>query len=274
MSADPTPEQAELIEAEAYESMMRVAETAGIPGFRAVRSRSGLALVAPGLKKILVFNRVLALGVSEPASEDYIDELAALYAPHELPWAVELSPHACPELIPQWLRDRRIRRGAPSAVLVRSTHDIPEVTTDLEIRPWQPEDNDAGAALAAQTFSVPEEVTALLAALPHAPRWRQWLVLDAGKVVATGLLYLGEGLAWTGWAATQPEYRGLGLHGAIVSARIQDAAQHGCSWVVSDTAIGTEAKPDPSYRNHLRKGFRVVHERHSYLAVPGVVKAA
>ncbi|WP_018866626.1 MULTISPECIES: GNAT family N-acetyltransferase [unclassified Thioalkalivibrio] len=273
MNAEPTPEQAELIEAEAYESMMRVAETAGIPGFRAVRSRSGLALVAPGLKKILVFNRVLALGVAEPASEDYIDELAALYAPHELPWAVELSPHARPEPIPQWLRDRRIRRGAPSAVLVRSTHDVPEVTTDLEIRPWQPEDNDAGAALAAQTFSVPEEVTALLAALPYSPKWRQWLALDEGKVVATGLVYLGDGVAWTGWAATHPDYRGRGLHGALVSARLRDASLHGCTSVITDTAVGTADKPDQSYKNHLRKGFEVSHLRHTYLAVPGVVTA-
>ncbi|WP_019594985.1 GNAT family N-acetyltransferase [Thioalkalivibrio sp. ALM2T] len=274
MTEDPSSAQAELVEAEAYESMMQLAESAGIPGFRVVRSGTHVALIAPGLKKMLVFNRVLGLGVSGPATEGHIDELAALYAEHDLPWAIELSPYARPESVLQWLRDRRIRRGAASAVLMRASSDVPEGKSDLEIRPWRPEDEDAGAALAVDAFSVPQEARALLTELPRSPKWRQWLALDDGTVVATGLLYLGDGVAWAGWEATRPDYRGRGLHGALISACLRDASLHGCTSVITDTAVGTPDRPDPSYQNHLRKGFEVLHLRHTYLAVPGVVAPA
>lgn len=271
MKANAMSEQAERIEADAYESMTKVAEQAGIPGFRSFRTHAGLALLAPSLKNTIVFNRFLCLGVDSPATESQLDQLIEFYAEHGIPWSVELAAVAQPESVRNWLRERRIRRSSAAAVLASSTHDSTDAQSDLEIRCWRPEDGAAAAELAVDVFGVPEETRALLAELPHAPDWRQWLAIDGDAIAAAGLLYVGDGLGWTGWAATRPEYRGRGLHGALIQARLRDAAKHGCQWVFTDTATGTATRPDTSYKNHLRRGFQVLHARYSCLAIPGIV---
>ena len=255
-------------EAAAYRSLVAAAERTGQQGFRSQHIGGACALLAPSLPRMVLLNRVIGLGVSEPATEDQVAELAQLYTETNVAWGVESSPSARPETLPGWLKAKRLRKGPASAMFLRRCKAIPEAETDLQIRPWRPTDGDSGAMLAAEVFKVPQEVERILAQLPRQPHWRQWLAFDGDTPVATSLLFINGDVAWAGWAATRPSYRGRGLHSALVAAWLRDAADHGCEWVTTDTAIGTPEKPDPSYRNHIRLGFQSVHVRHTHVAVP------
>ena len=268
MSSSEHRERVEQNEAAAYETLVAAAEHAGQAGFRSRRIGGACALLAPSLTRMVLLNRVIGLGVGEPATEDQVAGLAELYAGTNVAWGVELSPSARPEALAGWLKAKRLRKGPASAMFIRPCSALPEARTDLQIRAWRPTDGDAGATLAAEVFQVPPEVRLILAQLPRQPHWRQWLAFDGDTPVATSLLFIHGDAAWAGWAATRPSYRGRGLHTALVSARLRDAADHGCRWVTTDTAIGTSEKPDPSYRNHLRLGFEVVHVRHTHVAAP------
>jgi GNAT superfamily N-acetyltransferase len=224
--------------------------------------------MSPTVRTPPILNRVIGLSVATPADEAQLDAIAALYEQHGLPWALELSPAAAPPELFDWLKARRIRRTQATAMLYRACEEAPTAHTDLEVRLWQPDDGDVGARLAAEIFRVPDPVREILALLPHDARWRQWLALDNGKVVATSLLYLGEGVAWSGWGATLTTHRGMGIHGALLAARVKDARKHGCMWLTSETAAGTETMPDQSHRNLTRLGFRVAYLRHTFLSLP------
>ncbi|MGL1832968.1 GNAT family N-acetyltransferase [Rhodocyclaceae bacterium SMB388] len=254
-------------EASAYRSLVDIAREAGLEHCHYATIGGATAIVSPTVRTPPILNRVIGLGLAAPADEAQLDAIAALYEQHGLPWALELSPAASPPELLDWLKARRIRRTQATAMLYRACDDPPEPRTSLEIRPWRPEDGDTGAQLAADVFQVPDPVREILALLPHDSRWRQWLALDNGQVVATSLLYLGDEVAWSGWGATQPTHRGMGIHGALLAARLKNAREHGCSWLTSETAVGTTDTPDQSHRNLTRLGFQVASLRHTFLGM-------
>lgn len=73
-------ELVELNETAAYESLVAEAETTGQMDFRSERISGGCALLAPALARMVLLNRVIDLGVGEPATEDQVADLAELYA--------------------------------------------------------------------------------------------------------------------------------------------------------------------------------------------------
>lgn len=281
---DDVAQRVELSERDAYAAFAEAAQAAGHDDLLTLRRGNALALALPAARGTLVLNRVLCLGLTTAqeqtaegatdgaASEADLDALADFYRAHRLPWGLEYGPAQQPAALKDWLRQRRIRRTQASTLLIRRCDTpLPAPASDctLTIRRWQPEDADAGARLAADVFGLPEPFIPLLASLNRHPRWRQWLALEDGRVVATSLLYLGDDMAWIGWGATLDGYRGRGIHPALLAARLQDAAAHGCRWLSSETASGTPAQPDPSLRNLVRMGFTPVHQRHTHVCVGG-----
>ena len=266
---------AESSEIQAYQDLCRQRGKTGIPAdIRVKPVGSGIALQSPLSGRSVVLNRVLGWGVGQPARRTELDQLAQAYAAIGKPWGVELSPDAQPPEIKDWLRTHRARRTLATAVWcfacdTTTLPGTPRLDNRLDVRPWSPNDGDDWTELLTSVFGVDPGVGALLATLPRSPAWRCWLAMDEHQVAGAGLLFMGDaGLGWVGWGATHPDYRGLGLHKALMVARLHDAADHGCRLVTSETAVGTTARPDPSYRNLERLGFAPVHTRYTYIAMP------
>ena len=235
---------------------------------------SGIALQSRLSGRSVVLNRVLGWGMDRPARQSELDSAAKAYTAIGKPWGVELSPCAEPPEITDWLRTHRARRALATAVWCFACDTAPLPKTlrldkSLHVRPWTPSDGAGWTELLTRVFGVDPRVGELLATLPRSPAWRCWLAMHGHQVAGAGLLFLGEaGLGWVGWGATHPDYRGLGLHKAIMVARLLDAADHGCRLVTSETAVGTAARPVPSYRNLERLSFKSVHVRHTHIAMP------
>lgn len=259
---------ADFSEAHAYEALVECAAAVGDPTFDTVRIGSAVALRSRSVRSSVLFNRVIGLGLSEEATEQMLDEAAALYGADKIPWGVELSPAARPLELPDWLRKRRMRRGLATALLIRSCSDVPEVKTDLRIGRVGPEFGTVVAGIAALIFRVAPEVKALLEAAATQPGYRQWLAFDGNEPVGSCLSYVRDGTVWSGWDATLPSHRGRGVHAAFLVARMRDAAEAGCEWCTAETALGTPEDPDPSLRNFRRMGFKLAYERHTYIALP------
>jgi GNAT superfamily N-acetyltransferase len=72
-------------------------------------------------------------------------------------------------------------------------------------------------------------------------------------------------VAWLGWGGTLPSYRGRGAQSAMLAARIEAARHLGCRRLVVETGPDSAEKPNPSYRNVERAGFRVAYLRENWV---------
>ncbi|WP_180542296.1 GNAT family N-acetyltransferase [Nevskia soli] len=77
-----------------------------------------------------------------------------------------------------------------------------------------------------------------------------------GQPGAAGALWIHEGVALFGGAATIPEMRRRGLQGALLQERMRYAAEQGCDLAMMVAEAGSE-----SQRNTERKGFQIAYTR-------------
>src|SRR5689334_4915435 len=85
-----------------------------------------------------LFNRVLGLGLTEPATESMLDAVVALYAPTGNRFMVQVSPAARPAALPAWLEARGFKRRDNWAKCYRDTAPPPTIPTDLRIEQIEP----------------------------------------------------------------------------------------------------------------------------------------
>lgn len=264
-------ELVELSEAHAYASLARphadFAKSAGGPHSFTVGSAVGV--VAAAAPSSLNLNRVIGLGVREPCDEAMLDSIAETYRTAAVAYAIEMSPLARPAELPQWLRQRRLRRLLPTRMYWRSTADLPTHDSGLSVRTAaEVEEVEWLARLCCQVFRMPAATEAILAATQRDCRWTAWLVRQGQVAIGGGLCFVDEGIAWLGWDATLPEHRGRGAHRDLIVARALAARQRGCRYITAETATHTPARPDPSARNYEKLGFLLAYERHTYASIP------
>lgn len=201
-----------------------------------------------------MLNRVVGLGVEQPATEEVLD--AAL---DELAFArtlyVGLHPAARPPQLVDWLRARGFEPGWGWMLFTRGAGDPPRVASDLEVKEVAPGDGAAFARVVRRAYGLPAAVEPWLGGLPSAPGWSVWVGLDRGEAVAAGALFVADGAGYLSLAGTLPEHRGHGGQGALFAARIRKARELGCDLLVTETGERIPDRPSSSYRNVLRFGF-------------------
>jgi hypothetical protein len=257
----------ELSEARAWSDLYRCATPAAVDvcGLDVHSSGSVDAVVAAGID-ILAFNRVIGLGVAEPAGEATVDEIVGLYRrAGARRFFVQLSPGAMPARIPGWLESRGFRHHNNWVKLYRPVADPPTSRSGLRVERIGPGHADAFGAIAASCFGWPAFVGPWVACLVGKPHWSHYLAFDGDDPVATAAMRVVGNCGWIDFAATLPEYRGRGAQNALLDRRIRDAAGLGLTHLVVETAEPTPDRPAPSYRNAVRSGFRVAYIRPNYL---------
>jgi len=257
----------EFSEARAYASLMQAAPPAFRleHGLRSVSIGSAVAVVAESVTNTLNMNRVIGLGVAEPATESMLDEIAMLYAPSQLSFGIEIGPYARPGELVTWLRKRGLRRAMPTAIHYRAAEPIDVAQKVISVVRADGSQRQTVADICCAVFRMPDVAHTLLAGTADLPGWRQWLVYRDGHAIAAGLSFVHDDVAWLGWDATLPEFRGYGAQSALIAHRVNDSACAGCRYVTTETAPNTSESVDPSYRNYARLGFALAYERVTYI---------
>lgn len=259
------PELAQLVEFGEGEACadMQLAAAAAL-GTRVERIGSAIALVASQIP-IMLFNRVVGLGLREPATEAMLDDLVALYREAGVTkFAVQVSPAAQPAELPAWLEARGLSARDHWAKVYRPATAPPEVSTDLRIETTGLEHAEAFAQVACTAFGMPLALSAMLVATIGRPGWQHYLAFDGDEAVATGALYVRGDVGWLGVGSTLPSHRRRGGQSALMARRIQDGAALGCTWLVTETGEDLPERPNPSYHNMLRTGFALAYQRANY----------
>ncbi len=262
---------AEFVEADAMSDFYACAPAAFVRDARVIAARVGsLRVFAVATIPSAFFNRIVGLGVAEPATPATLDDaIALLEGAGCRRYMVQVSEHARPGDLPQWLAERGLVAGRNWVKMTRDRAPAPEVPTDLRIEAADPSDADAFAAVALDAFSMPGVLGHMMGAHLGKPGWRSYLAFDGEKAVAAASLRVAGKVGWLGLGCTLASHRGRGAQGALLARRVRDGIAAGCRRFVTETGEPLPDEPNPSYNNMIRAGFESVYLRRNYVKQPG-----
>lgn len=201
-------------------------------------------------------NRACGLGMSGPVVPEDLDALEAFYGSRGCEACVRVCPHADASLV-RLLGERGYALRAFMNVYARPVGDaiaqgdalpgveIRAATVD-EARFWFSRAGYGG------DWARPDGVEFMAIRTVLKPGARLYLAWKDGLPVGGGALEIHEGAAALMAAMTLPAYRHLGIHAALMHARLAAAAEAGCDIAVAHTRPGAM-----SQGNVLRNDFRL-----------------
>ncbi len=257
----------ELAEANAWHDIFAGAprDLAERVGLRAERLGSAVLLAMPGVPHPW-FNRVIGLGVGEPATEELVDRALSIYEQAGVAsfW-LAVSPTAQPAQVPEWLNARGLETLGNWVKVYRGRDQMGAITTELEVVEATTPALAAGfSSVVRKSFGMPTVVGPLFEALVGRAGWRVYLALENSVPVAAGAVLVQGEVAWLGIDATLPSRRRQGGQGAIMRERVRAGIGAGCRWMVGEVEESLPERPNPSHHNTIRNGFQVAYLRANY----------
>lgn len=210
--------------------------------------------------------QVVAVGIRHNVTDQDLDTIANFYHGRATQYEFKLST-----LTEISLRDKVVQRA----------HSLPEFETILvcdlttfapkpivvEVRPIDSGDTLEYAKRAVSRFhsggAVPPGLVELIAASCLAGGSLGYEVWMDGRPVAGCGLGLGEHIAWLQGAATEPEYRGRGLHKAMQNFRMKVAKDHGYNVIAQGALPGSQ-----SQINAQKSGMQIAFTRPTFYLAP------
>ena len=198
-----------------------------------------------------VFNRVIGLSIE---SIDHIPSILDLYASQGARPTFDLNPYAIPPFwetpnITPTLVKHGFYQGAFHQMLYATPRvGLPELPAYLTIREVTSADTAVFAHVYEQVWGDSTAITVLI----DQPQFRCYLALVDNVPAALGVLHVANGIGAMTNALTIPAYRGRGCQTALLQQRVHDAAQLGCTLLVSQCRPGSS-----SQNNQMRAGFKI-----------------
>lgn len=253
----------ELTEGAAHADMFRVAPPEF--GFEVEQTNDYVARFAPGMD-VMMFNRVVGLGLNSPVSKSVVADLVQRYRDKGIRnFAIQLSPEAQPLELHDWMAEL----GLSVSDYWTKAHRPPDpdlmIPTDLRIEQIDKSQATVFGETACAGFGIPLSLLPVIAAPVGLPDWLHYIAWDGDTPAAVAALLVRNGVGWLGIGATSPEYRRRGAQGALIARRIRDGSKQGCKVFVAETWKSLPDKPNPSFHNMIRTGFIVDYDRPNYM---------
>jgi GNAT superfamily N-acetyltransferase len=215
------------------------------------------------------FNKVAGLGFGGVPSADALDEIERAFATRDAPVQIELSNVGDPATGTR-LTERGYRLVSFENVLGLALEGEAERVTPagIEVRPSGDDELELWLDVVLDgvahpdTQGVPSHEEFSREAVDRAERElaaagiERYVALRAGVVAGGASFRMAEGVAQLTGAATSPRHRRRGVHSALLSARLADAAGAGC-----DIAVVTTQPGSKSQQNVQRRGFDLLYTR-------------
>lgn len=211
------------------------------------------------------FNRVTGVGLDAPADRAELDQIIDDFVAAGTECGVCVTDAAQPQDIPTWLEERGFRHTTTLARLIRSTSALPSPSAPVQIRAVGRQESGLFGHTARRGFDMPAVLEGMFSAIPGRAGWRTYVAFIKGEPAATGALFVSGKIGWLGFGSTLPEYRGRGIHGAMLARRMADATDLGCRWLQTETNLAVGDEPTPSLDNIREAGFQIAYQRKNYV---------
>ena len=261
-----TEELAHLVEwaeARAYVDLLRAAPKDW--GFRAEETDLATLLIAPGLD-IPLFNRAIGFGLRSPVSDVGVKSIVDAYKASKIRnFALQLSPAAHPPDFRSRLEELGLSIRDNWAKVYRPAEPAQESMNHLRVEQIGNDLAATFASVACAAFHMPDSLLPWLEATVGRPGWHHYLALDGEAAIAAGAMFVLDNVGWLGIAGTLPSHRRNGAQGALMTKRINDGIDLGCRWLVTETGEDLPDRPNPSFHNMMRLGFKLAYQRPNYM---------
>jgi GNAT superfamily N-acetyltransferase len=215
------------------------------------------------------FNKVAGLGFDRVPDSAALDDIEKAFAVCGSPVQIELAQLADPA-IGALLTGRGYRLESFENVLGRALTGEPErvMPPGVDVRPARAEELETWLEVVAEgsthpdTQGVPWHEEFPREAIIGAERDMaaagavRYTALRDGIIAGGATMRMSEGVAQLTGAATAPTHRRRGVHTALLSARLADAAVAGC-----DVAVITTQPGSKSQQNAQHQGFDLLYAR-------------
>jgi GNAT superfamily N-acetyltransferase len=215
------------------------------------------------------FNKVAGLGFGGVPSATALDDIEQAFAARGALVQIELA-HLADPAIGAVLTERGYRLTSFENVLGHALEGRRDRVTPrgVEVRPSSDHEFDAwldvvtDAVTHPDTEGVPQHEEFAAEAIEAAERDLvsagvvRYVALRDGVIAGGADMRMAGAVAQLGGAATSPAHRRRGIHTALISARLADAAAHGC-----DIAVITVQPGSKSQKNAQRRGFDLLYTR-------------
>lgn len=232
-------------------------------GVRVELVAGATALLVPGVPSPM-FNRVLGLGLRQPADVADVHALIDIYRTARSPhWWLHWNPYAAPAGMLSRFAEIGFTQPARRswAKVLRDSAPAPRIVTDLSIAPAAHAQAARAVEVIVQAFEMPAFMGEWLLGLHGRPQWRLYAATDGADVVGGAFLFTSGEVGWLGMGSVQASHRRRGGQGALMARRIADAIEVGARYLVTETGEPVADEPNPSLANMKRCGFRTVASR-------------
>jgi hypothetical protein len=203
------------------------------------------------------------LGMTQPPALADFEALEVFFTTRGAPTYHEVSPLADPATLPL-LSERGYHPFEFTSVMYRPVRrDLPPIaprTAGLRVRRVGPDETELCARTSAAGWAEypadPNELLDLMRFSMGRDNSLAFLAEIDGQPVASGVLFIWDGVALFAGASTIPAARNRGAQFALLDARLRAAADAGCDLAMMCAAPGTA-----SQRNAERNGFRIAYTR-------------
>jgi hypothetical protein len=276
LSVEQMAEIAEMSEANMYRTMWDSAppDYAAQYGMSWQEVGGATALLLKALPSVALFNRVVGLGIRQPATETMLDDLIGLYTGLQTVICIPVGPAAQPPQLIDWLLARGFQRRSNLAKMIRGPEPAPKTETDLHVERVDETTAVHAGKIVQSAFRMPDWVAPWFANWVQHPDVYGYLAYAGDMPVGTGGLVVSGEWGSFGAGSTLPEYRRRGAQSALFARRIQDGITLGCRWFTTETGEDTQENPNPSYHNMVRAGFQLAYVQAWYIYEPQAKQGA
>jgi len=266
-----TVEDIERIETDAWTDLFAAAPTDFAKNFGlSVTRMDDHILFAVKKSPSTLYNRSSVIGILQSLDEAALGEATRWLREHCGPtWAIPIAPGAQPSELPALLVKNGLTPMKPdTAKFWRDATALSQaVECQYEVRLATEEHAADFGFTISQGFAMHEGFAIWRAALCGRRHWRTYVVYDGLEPAGAGAMYIRDNLAWLGMTTTLPSYRGKGVQRALLTRRINDAADLGAKLLTIETLhAGADEPQNASYRNVIRAGFSIAYLRRQYTA--------
>ncbi|MGB5209520.1 MAG: GNAT family N-acetyltransferase [Gammaproteobacteria bacterium] len=213
----------------------------------------------------IVINRCIGFGLAQPGTIEGLRKIGQIYADAGIErYFLHLSPEGAPQPLTELAERAGLVRDRAWMKFVREDLPVAQRITALEVREIDRDHAADFGRIASAAFGLEAPAAEILAGLVGRSGWHVFMSFDGATPVGTGALFVKDGVAWTDWAATRPEYRRRGSQSALLARRVAVAVDLGCDLIGTCTGEAVPGDEQASYQNLLRCGFEEAGLRENY----------